>query len=809
MATITLKDIKARILSSQIVLIALVAVLIGFSAFFLMRKYLIDVQRDKMEFLARYGAETIHRNLLDREGVFTRIIQDKVIEVYSEKYNELMLAEHFSKFKDVFSTLSFVNGDGVEEVKVADGEKSERLNDLSGDALFQDSVRAPGKVFVSLQRTDPDVAPVLRFFSARRSYFGEFIGVVSGDLPLASVTRGIEDFRLGRTGFVILTDSEGNILFHPEKDNLLRRIAVRGEKAEEIISRATALQSGFGRATLMGVDGYVAYAPVGDMRWSLLVVMPYEEFMAGPNVLRNTIFVTSFLVLFVAVTLSLRIDNERRKAQEELLQSEKKYRALVDEVNDGIFAVDDKGVITFANSALARIHGLQDPEELLGRNFMEFLPAGLRAEMENELRSTAESGDVPEARELPIVRGDGRTALIEVRPAPVMDGGRVTGVRGVVRDITGRKEAEERLRQSEKTLQKVLDSLPCGVVIVGRDKKVRYLNQVALALTGHESEEQVVGKLCNEVFCPAEKDECPIIDLGQEIDNAERVLLTADGREIPVLKSVVPVELNGEEVLLETLIDITERREAEERLQKYADELRRSNGELEHFAYIASHDLQEPLRKIAGFTELLAKRYTGKLGPDADRFVAHVVDSTSRMRALINDLLSYSRITTRGKELSPVDLNPVLERVLSDMELAIKESGASVVSDTLPTVAADESQMGQVFQNLISNALKFRGAEQPMVRISAGRRDGDWVLSVRDNGMGFEPEYSERVFLMFQRLHARTEYPGTGIGLALCKKIIERHGGRIWVEPEPGKGSTFHFTIPAGPAGPARKDVKS
>jgi PAS domain S-box-containing protein len=677
-----LKDIRTRILSSQIVLIALVAVFIGFTVFFIMRKYLIDVQRDKMEVLALQGAEMVHLRLLDREQVFSRIVKDRVIEIYTEKYSDLMLAEYFSKFKDVFSALSFINRDGVEEVKFAAGKRSEELNDVSSTAIFQDAVRYPGKVFVSMPRTEPDDTPVLRFVSARESYFGELIGVVSGDLPLMSVTKGIEDLRLGKTGFVVLIDRGRNVLFHPEKDKLLRQIVAKEKRAEEIISSATALEAGFGRATLMGVDGYVAYAPVKYMRWSLLAVLPYEEFMAGPNVLRNTIFVTSFVVLSVAVVLSLRIESERRGAEEELLRSEEKYRTLVDNMNDGIFAVDDKGVFNFANKALARIHGLEDPEELVGRNFMEFLPPGLRVEMENELKNTADTGDVPELKVLPIVRQDGHTAFVEVRPTPVMEEGRITGTKGVVRDITERKEAEERL-------------------------------------------------------------------------------------------------------------------------ERYAEELKRSNGELEHFAYIASHDLQEPLRKIAGFTELMAKRYRGEMGPDADRFIGHIVEGANRMRALINDLLSYSRITTRGREFSPVDLNAVLGQVLSDMELALRDSGASVVSDTLPTVMADGPQMGQVFQNLIGNALKFRGEAPPRVRVSVGRSNGEWLFSVRDNGMGFEAEYSERVFLMFQRLHSRTEYPGTGIGLALCKRIVERHGGRIWAEPEPGKGTTFHFTISAG------KDIKS
>jgi len=230
---------------------------------------------------------------------------------------------------------------------------------------------------------------------------------------------------------------------------------------------------------------------------------------------------------------------------------------------------------------------------------------------------------------------------------------------------------------------------------------------------------------------------------------------------------------------------------------RYEDKLKKSNEELEQFAYVASHDLQEPLRKIASFSELLSLQYKGRLDADTDRYLEYIIDGAYRMHAQIRELLEYSRIDSRGKEFSLTDCNEVLSGTLKNIHLAIDEAGAAITHDPLPTVNADGVQLGQVFQNLILNAVKFRGTETPQVHISAEQREKELIFSVKDNGIGIAPEYVERIFVMFQRLHTRAEYPGTGLGLSICKKIVERHKGRIWVESEPGKGSTFRFTIPA------------
>lgn len=233
-----------------------------------------------------------------------------------------------------------------------------------------------------------------------------------------------------------------------------------------------------------------------------------------------------------------------------------------------------------------------------------------------------------------------------------------------------------------------------------------------------------------------------------------------------------------------------------EHIRRQAAELERSNAELEQFAYLASHDLQEPLRMITGYTTLLAKRYKGKLDQDADDFIAYAVDGAQRMHRLIQDLLTLSRVGTRGKEFAPTDCEVVLSDTLANLQAALQDSGVTVSHDPLPKVMADSGQLVQVFQNLIGNAIKYRGTRAPLIHISCHLRANEWLFSIKDNGIGIDPKNAERIFVMFQRLHTRPEYPGTGIGLALCKKIVERHGGKIWVESQEREGATFYFTLP-------------
>jgi PAS domain S-box-containing protein len=269
------------------------------------------------------------------------------------------------------------------------------------------------------------------------------------------------------------------------------------------------------------------------------------------------------------------------------------------------------------------------------------------------------------------------------------------------------------------------------------------------------------------------------------------------GRTFWVEVNLKRAVLADEDRLLAIIRDVTQRKRAEEDLERYAEDLARSNAELQEFAYVASHDLQEPLRMVGSYVQLLAKRYQGRLDPDADEFIGFAVEGVERMERLINDLLEYSRVGTRGKPFEPTDSEAVLAESLENLKTGIQESRAEVTHDPLPTVNVDPLQLEQVLRNLIGNAMKFRREDEPpRIHVSAEKSDHEWVFSVRDNGIGIAPEHVGRLFQIFERLHPAGRYPGTGMGLAICKKIVERHGGRIWVESELGTGSTFYFTIP-------------
>jgi light-regulated signal transduction histidine kinase (bacteriophytochrome) len=278
------------------------------------------------------------------------------------------------------------------------------------------------------------------------------------------------------------------------------------------------------------------------------------------------------------------------------------------------------------------------------------------------------------------------------------------------------------------------------------------------------------------------------------------VRLDKQGRLIDVSVAISPIRNALGEVVGASKVahDITERKLAENELRQTAAELARSNAELEQFAYVASHDLQEPLRAVASTIQLLQRRYAGQLDAKADEFIKHAVEGAARMQTLIHDLLNFSRVGTRGQPAQPTGATAALTRALANLTAAVRESEAVISHDPLPTVLADPTQLTQLFQNLLANAMKFRGDKTPAIHIGAEQQNGDWLFAVRDNGIGMEAQYFERIFVVFQRLHTRREYQGTGIGLAICKKIVERHSGRIWVESEPGQGSTFYFTLPDG-----------
>jgi len=383
---------------------------------------------------------------------------------------------------------------------------------------------------------------------------------------------------------------------------------------------------------------------------------------------------------------------------------------------------------------------------------------------------------------------------VQERTADLEETNRVLHEEARVRTWTQKQLADEKAR-----LQYILDALPVGVFAVTSDCRIELMNKHATAVWPHElvtvdGEERYI----RYPGCGPEGgepvEEWPLaraLRTGEAVFN-EEVEVHQDGAPVTVLMSVLPTRDKGGRVLgaLAAFIDITSKKVLER-------ELSRSNDELQQFAYVASHDLQEPLRMVTSYLQLLVKRSGEKLDERSLEYLGFAVDGAQRMQEMIKDLLSYSRIGTAPREFRPTDMEAALSTALKHLELEIKEEGARVTHGDLPTIIADSHQMVQLFQNLVGNAIKYHGVEAPDVHVAAERLDGDWLFSVRDNGIGIPKEHQGRLFQMFSRLHTRDEYEGTGIGLAIAKRIVERHGGRIWVESEAGEGSTFFFRLPA------------
>jgi PAS domain S-box-containing protein len=372
----------------------------------------------------------------------------------------------------------------------------------------------------------------------------------------------------------------------------------------------------------------------------------------------------------------------------------------------------------------------------------------------------------------------------------------------ITEDVTERRRADRALRESEAKYRRLVDDDISGDFITALDGRILDCNPAFARMFGFPSAGEARSANIVETYITPGEREALLERVRRErrLENDERFRRRRDGTLIHVVENIIG-DFDNEGDLVGTrgyVSDDTQRHLAEEALREREQALQRSNEELQRFAYIASHDLQEPLRSIVSFTQLLERRYRGKLDTDADEFIAFIIEGGTRMQRLIEDLLQLSRVETKARPLEPTDVGEVVADALRLMETPVREAGATVTVDDLPVAMADASQLQQVVTNLVGNALKYRRPDvPPAIRISAERAGTVWRFAVADNGIGIEEEYFDRIFVIFQRLHTRDEHAGTGIGLAVVRKIIDRHGGRVWLESTPGEGSTFFFTLPA------------
>ena len=506
----------------------------------------------------------------------------------------------------------------------------------------------------------------------------------------------------------------------------------------------------------------------------------------------------------ILVTAAIRDITVRNDADKHLIQMESRYRGLLEAAPDGMVVVNERGEIVLLNAQAEKHFGYRR-DELIGQKVTNIIPEGFAERLiADGTRTAAEAlaQQIGTGIELNGRRKDGSEFPIEIMLSP-LDSAEGILVTAAIRDITVRKDAEKHLAQMEGRYRGLLEAAPDGMVVVNQRGEIVLLNAQSEKQFGYLRNE-LIGRKVKSII-PEGFAERLIADgtrtaaeaLAQHIGTGiELNGLRKDGSEFPIEIMLSPLE-SAEGILVTAAIrDITTRKEAEANLVQNVKELNRSNEELEQFAYVASHDLQEPLRMVASYTQLLSRRYKGKLDSDADEFIAFAVDGANRMQRLIQDLLTFSRVGKKGQDLLDISSDDALQQAILNLRGAIEDSGALVTHGPMPEVRANEIQLTQLFQNLVGNAIKYQGPGIPHIHISAAKNGAPrWAFSVKDDGLGIDPQFFERIFGMFQRLHKRDEFAGTGMGLAICRKIVERHGGFISVESTPGEGSTFHFTL--------------
>jgi PAS domain S-box-containing protein len=531
-------------------------------------------------------------------------------------------------------------------------------------------------------------------------------------------------------------------------------------------------------------------------------------------------------------------DITRRKRAEETIRLVSAYnRSLIEASLDPLVTISPEGKITDVNEATTRITGYSR-ENLIGTDFSRYFTEPERAKAGYE--QVFRTGSVRDY-DLEIRHRDGRITPVLYNATVYRDEtGQIAGVFAAARDITERKRAEETIQRVNAYNRSLIEASLDPLVTINPDGTISDVNAATVRVTGY-SREDLIGTYFSNYFTEPARAKTGYEQVFRDgtVRDYELQIRHRNGHVTPVLYNATVFRDGTGSVagVFAAARDITEQKRAEEalmraynelddrvrertaellvanqhleqeiaghkatadELSRKSEELERSNLELQQFAYVASHDLQEPLRAISGFTELLEKRYKGHIDEKADKYIHFIVDGTKQMDQIIHDLLAYSRVQIRAQEFGLTDTNKALDQALSNLHSSIQARGAAITRDPLPEIYADSTQITLVFQNLIGNALKFqKPGTTPKIHISANRDDDAWRFSVTDNGIGIEPRFADRIFLIFQRLHAKGEYEGTGIGLAICKRIVERHGGAIAVQSEPGAGSTFSFTIPA------------
>ncbi|HLX62715.1 MAG TPA: PAS domain S-box protein [Planctomycetota bacterium] len=655
-----------------------------------------------------------------------------------------------------------------------------------------------------------DLKPLVVAVAAPVERSGIPIGIISIHYRLEGLSQWLGQVHVGEGGHVVVLDPNGVVAVHPRLD--LQAQMYREYASLEPVQSAllgenvnTEYTDPFEKKEMVAS---LTPVTVAGRRWVVSAQQPASEAYAPINSLRLEIALAAAIVAVLglgAVSALTRINSHVDRLNAELRERNHKLGQLaliVQSSNDAILSTSLDGTILSWNPGCERLYGYS-ASEAIGQSAGMLIPKRMPDELAENL-AQIRKGERIENREAIRVAKDGRELIVELSVAPLRsEDGRIEGATTIGRNVSEQRRAEQALRESIERFQLVARGTNDGLWDWNVETNRVYFSSRWKEMLGYRDDEIENNFSEWESRLHSEDHERALATIKEYFDGKtpvyelEHRLRHKDGTYRWILaRGFALRHANGKPYRMTgSHIDLTERKKAADELAAKAKELARSNAELEQFAYVASHDLREPLRAINSHGQLLARRAKERLDVDAEQHLKLVLDGAERMKNLINDLLEYSRLGTRVQTLTAVDCNAILAHTLENLKVALEESGGVVESEPLPTLRADGVQLTQVFQNLIGNALKFKGAQPPRVRISALRREHDWLFAVKDNGIGIDPQHFKRIFAVFARLHTREEYPGTGIGLSICKRIVERHGGTIWVESEVGKGAAFYFSI--------------
>ncbi len=780
----------------------------------IIRAYRIENERRVVEQQLASAYEDLERTVTERTAQLTR-------EIEGHKETEWHLCESEEKFRSVFENCS----DGIMVTSPLDGQVL--AVNPAACRMFrcsEEELRADGaNVFFDF--LDPEF---VQFMETLRS-----IGRAGGEMDLKRRDRSTIAVEIRGTLFRDITGDEKSVL-------VICDITERKRTEKKLLESENKYRTLYEESA----DGIFLLDNTGtilDANRAALEMYGYSLDELVHTKAMNLIHpedlkVTSFRIQGIVKGESLRIERRVRKkdgtylpvevsasrldddlvqglhrdvTERRLIEEARQKAVEASEILDRMFSsthycmvyLDRSFNFVRVNTAYADTCG-HSPEFFQGKNHFDLYP---NPENESIFREVVDSGEPFTVYAKPFeFPNDPKRGITywDWSLFPVKDSeGCVEGLVFILVDVTEHKRAEQAVRESEQRFRTLFDQGPLGMAVMDQGCRFLEVNLAFCRITGY-SEEELLHRSVADIAHP--DDVNANTEFFKRLSERKIPRLSTEIRYIKKNGDAVWVNLtgsvlsgpNGEQQYLGMLEDISDRRWMQDLLRRRAEDLARSNKELEQFAYVASHDLQEPLRNVTSCLQLLERKYKGSLGAEADQYIHYAVDSTTRMKALIQDLLSYSRIATRGKPLERIDCEQILEVTLKNLRSAIAEAGAVITHDPLPPILGDDTQLVQVFQNVIQNAIKFRKDEPPRVHVSSVKSTNEWIFSIKDNGIGIESRHWDRIFVIFQQLNKKTQYEGTGMGLAIVKKVVERHGGRVWVESEPGIGTTFYFAIP-------------